>query len=169
MVYILNKFWKKYATTENILIGCVLVPAGLLGFAFILEYFVDLVPCPLCIVQRFFFFFIGLVALGGLVWKSVFTVQRSGLLISFLAFLGGSIALRQVILQHQPMDMESTGCAVSFGSFMDSFLYALGGRGNCGVVDWTFLQLSIAEWSFLCFVGFLIVGIWLINKHEGKV
>lgn len=168
----LKKFFREYVTAENIFLLCIVSTISLLGFAFVLEYFVDLVPCPLCIVQRFFFFFIGLTALGGLLCKNLFTVRRSGVLVALLALLGGSIALRQIILQHQPMDMESTGCAVSFGSFFDSFLYALGGRGNCGVVDWTFLTLSIAEWSLLCFVGFLVVGVGLvigIGKHEDKI
>ena len=58
--------FKKYVTTENILLFLVVSTGALLGFAFVLEYFVDLVPCPLCIVQRFFYLFIGVSALVGL-------------------------------------------------------------------------------------------------------
>ena len=27
------------------------------------------------------------------------------------------------------------------------------GSGDCSAVDWTFLGLTIANWSFLCFMG----------------
>lgn len=163
---ILKNGFAKFITVENVLLFCVVSVVGLLGFAFVLEYFVDLVPCPLCIVQRFFYLLIGLTALAALLWPRVLTLLRSSMLIIVLAVLGGGVALRQVILQHQPVDLESTGCAVSFGSFLDSFLYALGGRGNCGIIDWTFLTFSIAEWSLLWFGIFCILGIVLIFHHQ---
>lgn len=160
------EFFKRYITTENTLLFLVVSTGVLLGFAFVLEYFVDLVPCPLCIVQRFFYLLIGLTALAALFWSQVFTRLRSGSLVLLWAIIGGGVALRQVILQHQPQDIDSTGCAVSFGSFFDSFLYALGGRGNCGVVDWTFLTFSIAEWSLVWFGIFFFVGVYLLIKRD---
>ena len=160
------EFFKRYITTENTLLFLVVSTGVLLGFAFVLEYFVDLVPCPLCIVQRFFYLLIGLTALAALFWSQVFTRLRSGSLVLLWAIIGGGVALRQVILQHQPQDIDSTGCAVSFGSFFGSFLYALGGRGNCGVVDWTFLTFSIAEWSLVWFGIFFFVGVYLLIKRD---
>lgn len=161
-----SHFYQKYLTYQNILCLTIISAVGLLGFAFVLEYFVDLVPCPLCIVQRFFYLLIGLTALGGIIWPKILTRLRSLGLVVVWAILGGSVALRQVILQHQPPDVESTGCAVSFGSFLDSFLYALGGRGNCGIIDWTFLSFSIAEWSLVCFVGYLGLAVLLLVTKE---
>ncbi len=70
--------------------------------------------------------------------------------------------MRQVWLQHLPQAEDATGCAVSFGSFLDSTLYALGGRGNCGIIDWTFISFSIAEWSLLWFVVFIFIGMCLV-------
>ena len=75
--------------------------------------------------------------------------------------------MRQVWLQRFPIQSESTtGCAVSFGSFLDGVLYALGGRGNCGIVDWTFLTFSIAEWSLCWFILFALCGAWLIFNEK---
>jgi protein dithiol:quinone oxidoreductase len=159
-----KKFIQKYATVENILLFLVVSTGGLLGFAFVLEYFVDLVPCPLCIVQRFFYLFIGVSALVGLLAK--LGARLVGGLVVLWSLVGGAVALRQVWLQHFPTITDSTGCAVSFGSFLDSALFALGGRGNCGIVDWTFLTFSIAEWSLVWFILFTIVGIWLAAKEK---
>ena len=157
---------QEYITKENTILFLMVVPLCLLGFGFVLEYFVDLVPCPLCIVQRFFFLGIAIVALGA--WLNKNLQQKIvGILTSLLALVGGVVAARQVWLQHLPQPMESsTGCAVSFGSFLDTVLYALGGRGNCSVVDWSFLTFSIAEWSLLWFVIFLSIGVYLMSKHD---
>jgi disulfide bond formation protein DsbB len=41
------------------------------------------------------------------------------------------------------------------------------GSGDCTTIDWTFLGLSIANWSFLCFVFFAVVGLVLIARQVG--
>ncbi len=166
----LKGLYQKYLTLENTLLFLVVSTVGLLGFAFVLEYFVDLVPCPLCIIQRFFYLLIGLTGFLALLpaTRSHMTARWTGLGVILWALIGGAVALRQVFLQHQPQTMESTGCAVSFGSFLDSTLYALGGRGNCGIIDWTFLTFSIAEWSLLWFVIFLLIGSWLTYSRSSS-
>lgn len=160
----LKNLYQRYVTTENTLLFLVVSTGALLGFAFVLEYFVDLVPCPLCIVQRFFYLFIGISALVGLFTK--LSSRVVGGLVMLWSILGGGVAMRQVWLQRFGTVSDSTGCAVSFGSFTDSFLFALGGRGNCGIVDWTFLTFSIAEWSLLWFGIFLVIGGWLIIERK---
>lgn len=136
----------------------------LLGFAFILEYFVELTPCPLCIAQRIFFFLIGLASAAFLWWPAVVTKRVVGIKITAYALLGGAIAARQVWMQWYPENLDPTRCGVSFGSFIDQFLQALGGSGDCAVVDWTLMHLSIAEWSLISFVILLLVGCWFLWK-----
>ncbi len=161
------RFSSQFARSSLVLVA--LACAGLLAFAYILEFFVNLVPCPLCIVQRFFFLLVGLVALfGGLRLLGWFTVGRSALLIGLFSLAGGSVALRQVWLQHFPPESDPTRCTVSFGSFLDSVILALGGAGNCAIVDWTFLGLSIAEWSLLWFAAFLFYAIWLALASQSE-
>lgn len=136
--------------------------AFLLAFAFVLEAFVALTPCPLCIAQRFFFVLIGLVAVVLLWWPKILTKGLVGLKIAVYALLGGAIAARQVWMQWHPQAIDPTRCGVSFGSYIDQFLLALGGSGDCATVDWTFLTLSIAEWSFFSFVVLFLAGCWFI-------
>jgi disulfide bond formation protein DsbB len=38
------------------------------------------------------------------------------------------------------------------------------GSGDCTKVDWTFLGGSIANWSFICFVGYALVGLAIAFK-----
>jgi len=41
----------------------------------------------------------------------------------------------------------------------------LKGTGECAVVDWTFLGLSIAEWSLGCFLLFALVSVLLLARR----
>jgi disulfide bond formation protein DsbB len=35
------------------------------------------------------------------------------------------------------------------------------GSGDCSKIDWVFLGLTIANWSFLCFVGVMLLAVLL--------
>jgi disulfide bond formation protein DsbB len=39
------------------------------------------------------------------------------------------------------------------------------GSGDCTKVDWTFLGLSIANWSALAFLGLLAFGAWVLWRQ----
>ena len=78
---------------RNLLLLIALYCASLLIFAMLLVRFVDLVPCPLCILQRFFYAFIGLTAL--IAWMRYFqplTDRIAGVLIVIFSLLGGALA-----------------------------------------------------------------------------
>jgi disulfide bond formation protein DsbB len=38
------------------------------------------------------------------------------------------------------------------------------GSGDCSVIDWTFLGLSIANWSFLSFTAISLIALALILR-----
>jgi disulfide bond formation protein DsbB len=138
----------------------------LLSFALVLEYFVELTPCPLCIAQRIFFFLIGAATFFYLWFPKLLTQKLLAIKVILLSLFGGAIAARQVWMQHHPPTTDSAGCPVSFGSFIDQFLQALGGTGDCAKVDWTFITLSIAEWSLISFIFLFIVGVWFWQRSK---
>ena len=39
------------------------------------------------------------------------------------------------------------------------------GTGECAAVDWTFLRLSIAEWSLLWFAALFLYSLWLLRSR----
>lgn len=153
---------------KNLLLLVALYCAALLVFAFVIVRVVDgLVPCPLCIVQRFFYAFVGLAALVGyLRWWPRYSERVAGAAVAGLAFLGWLVAARHVYLQRFNEADPSSGCAVSFGSFLDDFIFALGGTGNCAIIDWSFIGLSIADWSLIAFTGLAAVGVWIFLKGK---
>ena len=141
-----------------------LICAGLLAFAYYLQYVKGLEPCPLCLMQRGFFY--GL--MGTLVIATVH--GRGNLLYGSIAalFAAGGLATagRQVWLQHLPPE-RVPACGPDLFFMLDNFPLSrvvttlLKGTGECAAVDWTFLGLSIAEWSALWFAAFLVYAVWL--------
>jgi disulfide bond formation protein DsbB len=135
-----------------------LVCAALLGFAYYLQYVRGLQPCPLCMVQRGFFYLVfATFALG-----AVHAPRRLGTwiyaaLIVFFAAGGAATASRQVWLQHLPSD-KVPACGPDLFFMLENFPLArtmeklFYGSGECAAVDWKFLGLSIAGWSLVWFV-----------------
>lgn len=158
---------KTWVEPRKLLLLISLYCAGLLLFAFALVRVANLVPCPLCIVQRFFFAFVGLAAFVGYMgWWSRFTTRLAGLAVAGFSFMGWLVAARHVYIQRFPSTDPSSGCHVSFGSFLDDIIVALGGTGNCALVDWTMLSLSIPEWSLIAFTGLTVAGVWIYRQTD---
>lgn len=147
------------------------VCAALLGFALYVERGMFMLPCPLCILQRFFFAGMGLLGLLAALHNPAGRAGRVayGVAIGFLAAVGGSIAARHVWLQMQPPS-GFPSCSGQGLSYMleslgpvDAFAQSLSGSADCAKVDWAFLGLSMPAWTLLCFVllgfGALVAGL----------
>jgi disulfide bond formation protein DsbB len=141
--------------------------ALLLAFGYYLQYARGLDPCPLCLVQRGFFWAV----LAVCVVAAAHAPRRRGTTIyGFLMLLfaagGAAAAGRQVWLQHLPPD-KVPQCGPDLFFMLENFPLArtlktlIAGTGECAVVDWTFLGLSIAEWSLAWFVGLCFYALWL--------
>jgi disulfide bond formation protein DsbB len=139
--------------------------AGLLGFGYYLQFFAGQVPCPLCIFQRFAYLAVGFVALVAAVHGPagrVRLVYDAGILLA--AVTGAGIAARQVWLQHLPPD-QVPECGPGLDYMLDVFpltetlRMVFTGSGECAEVGWQFLSLSIAEWSLLWFLAFIVAAL----------
>ena len=85
---------------------------------------------------------------------------------------GAAAASRQVWLQHLPAD-KVPQCGPDLFFMLENFPLArtlktlVSGTGECAVVDWTFLGLSIAEWS-LAWFSVLALGLILLVAVRAK-
>ena len=141
----------------NIATFCVV----LLSFGFYLEYFQNLSPCPLCLLQRLFYFMILLINVFSLFLLSAVRYKITSLCIStFFSLLGAITAGRQVWLQHLPSD-QVPECGPGVGYLLEVYplqkvleiIYR--GSGSCAETLWEFLGLSIAGWSTIFFIFLL--------------
>ncbi|MGH8508969.1 MAG: disulfide bond formation protein B [Gammaproteobacteria bacterium] len=144
-----------------------LLCGGSLAFGIYLEIVQGLEPCPLCMIQRLFFASAGCLGILAAVHGPAHTGSRVySALIGFSALAGGSVAGRQVWLQHLPPD-QVPQCGPGFSYLMDTFpmLEALAkilrGSGECAEIGWSFLSLSIAEWALVLFV--VLLGICIVQ------
>lgn len=145
---------------------------AMLAFGLYLQHGVGLEPCPMCIVQRYALVLVAIVA--GITALS----QRQGLLVTgagvmaLLSGLGAFVAARQSFLQWYPPEIAS--CGRDLYGMIETFPLKRAipmifkGSGDCTKIDWTFLGLSIANWSFVCFVVIAVLGIALVFRQLKK-
>jgi disulfide bond formation protein DsbB len=151
-------------TLQRWMLLTALAGIGMLVFGLYLQHVVGLNPCPMCIVQRYAL--IGVVVLGLIGWR----LQGKGLgltalLLALDAGFGGFTAARQSWLQWYPPEIVT--CGRDFYGMVENFPLnraipmIFKGSGDCTKIDWTFLGGSIANWSFVAFVVFGLMGLWV--------
>jgi disulfide bond formation protein DsbB len=145
---------------------------GMLAFGLYLQHVVGLEPCPMCIVQRYALVLVAVVAgITAFATRKSLLVSGSGL-IAVLSGLGAFVAARQSFLQWYPPEIAS--CGRDLYGMIETFPLKRAipmifkGSGDCTKIDWTFLGLSIANWSFICFVVIAVLAIALVARPLKK-
>ena len=136
----------------------------LLGYAYYLQYAQGLEPCPLCLVQRgFFYLVLTVLILGALHGRGR---KIYGPMAALFALGGIATAGRQLWLQSLPAD-KVPQCGPDLFFMLENFPLSrtleklFTGTGECAVVDWKFLGLSIAGWSAVWFAALFCYALWL--------
>jgi disulfide bond formation protein DsbB len=155
----------------NLLI--VLAIAGLLATGYYMQFVMHLEPCMLCMSQRLCFMATGAAALLALVHNPSGAARKVyGIAGALFALGGAALASRQLWLQSLPKD-QVPACGPGFDYVLETFPFLeaasimIRGDGNCAAVDWTFLGLSIAGWSWIWFAGFAGVLLWQAFRRDG--
>lgn len=140
---------------------------GLLAFGLYLQIGLGLEPCPMCIVQRYALIAVALLALLLAAAWPLRAVRWIGLpLLLAAALLGAFTAARQSWLQWFPPEISA--CGRDLYGMIESFPLrrvipmVFRGTGDCTQIDWTFLGLSIANWSFLALGGMALLSAALL-------
>ena len=145
---------------------------GLVSFALYNQYIQYLDPCPLCVLQRVAFMWIGAAALvaalhnPGRVGHQVY----AWLLVAGAAF-GAVIAGRHVWLQKLPPELVPE-CGPGLNYMLENFPFTevvrqvFYGSGDCAEVLWTFLGMSMPQWTFIWYVGLALVTLWVVYRAK---
>ena len=122
----------------------------------------------MCIVQRYAMVLIAVVAGVAAALPMRAAHFAGAALVLPMAGFGGFVAARQSWLQWYPP--ETVSCGRDFYGMIETFPLKRAipmifrGGGDCSKVDWTFLGLSIANWSFLCFVLIVLGALALLAR-----
>ncbi len=157
-------FIKFFRSVRLIWLSSFLLTVFLLIFSFWLQAHDGMIPCLLCLLQRFVFVILAVIFLLGILGSSRLFHKTTALLAFLAASAGVFFAGRQVWLQHLPAG-EQADCGVSLHYLMEILPWdqvvtrVLQGSAECSRVTWQFLHLSLAEWSLIFFVFFAVISL----------
>lgn len=161
------------ARPRRVLAGITAICVAMLAFGLYLQHVVGLEPCPMCIVQRYALILVAvLAALAGLTGRKALQIPLAAAAALMAAF-GAFVAARQSWLQWYPPEIAT--CGRDFYGMIETFPLKRAipmifkGSGDCTKVDWSFLGLSIANWSFLWFAAFALVLAALVLRRYAAV
>ena len=135
-----------------------------------LQNHLGLEPCPMCIVQRYALIAVIVWCLLGVSANAPVRTLVMTWLIALTAGFGAFVAARQSWLQWYPPEVVS--CGRDFYGMIENFPLQRAvpmifkGSGDCTKIDWTFLGGSIANWSFVVFMGIFVLML-LLRLRDG--
>jgi disulfide bond formation protein DsbB len=148
-----------FASRRHVGLVVFAVIVGLLSESLFLQHVEGFEPCPMCVIQRYEFVLLALLALVAALIPGVLgrIVHASAILI---ALAGMGTAAWHVKLQLFPPVSETCGPGLEYMIGELPLTRALPmifhGSGDCSEVQWTFLGISIAGWSLVWFTLFTI-------------
>ena len=150
-----------------------LICAGMLAFGILyLQNVVGLEPCPMCIVQRYCLIVLGVFSALAALSKGPRGWRFWGVLGIAVCGFGAFTAARQSWLQWYPPEVAT--CGRDLYGMIESFPLQRAipmifkGSGDCSAVDWTFLGGSIANWSFVWFVIFIVAILVTLLRQPAR-
>ena len=144
--------------------------SGLLASGLALGEFLRLTPCYLCNFQRFLYIVIALLSAFACVtnrWPRFW-----GLSTGLSALWGIATAAEQSWMQYAPDQV--TECGLSDPTLVETIVNWLSMKwpamfmvtGFCTEKDWTFIGLTLANWSVLCFLALASISVWQAFRRK---
>lgn len=152
----------------------VLSCAGLLAVGLWVQHVEFIDPCPLCILQRLAFIWIGIVALvAGIHNPGRRGRWAYGLAVVVGAAFGTVIAGRHVWLQNLPAD-QVPECGMGLNYMLETMPFAevlsqiFHGSGECAQIDWTFVGLSMPSWTLIWYIGLGLITLGVVARAHSN-
>lgn len=139
---------------------------ALLAVAMVLQHGMDMLPCPLCVIQRYLFLAIAIAALAGVAARQ----QKWGAGLGLLCALSGlGVAGRHVYILAHPglscgIDPLETSLNKVFTAHYMPFMFKA--DGLCEDALATVFGLSVPQWSILCFALLSVALVWLLARRK---
>ena len=152
-------------TSRKLLLSIAFACFGLLAVALYLQHGMDMLPCPLCVIQRYLFLAVALGCLIGAAGK-----PKAGAGIALLGALGGlGVAGKHLYILAHPglscgIDPLETALNKVFTAQYLPFL--LKADGLCEDATAPFFGLSIPQWSMLGFAVFTLALVWILLRRR---
>ena len=139
---------------------------ALLAAAMYIQHILDMLPCPLCVIQRYLFLAIALACLIG----AASNKPKPGAGLGLLGALGGlGVAGKHLYVLAHPglscgIDPLETSLNTIFTARTMPFIFKA--DGLCEDASAPFFGLSIPQWSFIWFALFALALIWILARRK---
>lgn len=148
--------------------------AALLGYALYVEHGMFMMPCPLCILQRIAFVGMGVFFLVGAAAgpRPRWLRRVVSSLVGLWALAGAGVAVWHLRMQNLPPSEVPSCASMDLGYMLNAFPFqkviekVFTSSGECAVVDWTFLGVSMPGWTLLWYLILGIAAIWAGWRHR---
>ena len=145
---------------------------GILIASITVQHHYGLAPCPLCMLQRMMMIAILCTLTAWWIHNPKQLAKKCYCsMVSVLSLLGLALAARQTWIQLSP-DSAQSSCLPGLSYLFQNMPWgqalklALHGSTECGSVHWSFMGMSIANWSILSFITILALMIALISTNR---
>lgn len=151
---------------------------GLISFCYSLfaQYYQNIEPCPLCMIQRWTLFLITILAFTFMLHNPKnLLIKLYSLIIIGLSTFGIKIAYQHLCLISLPKSQQPQSCGMPLDvlfyklPFLNFINYILKGDAECSKIDWKIFGI-IAPQAFmiLCMIFILLMLFTLFNKTTQK-
>ena len=133
--------------------------AAMLAYGLYVQHVLFIDPCPLCVLQRLAFIWIGAVALLATILLILGTAA------------GLTVSVRHLWLQSLPAE-QVPDCGMGLNYMLETLPFTqvlaevFRGSGECAEVDWVFLGLSMPGWTFLWYLAFAAGTIFVLLRAK---
>ena len=154
-------------------IGLAVLSAWALGAAFISGYVFMLMPCKLCLYQRYAYMALAMISAIALCFKSV-SVKRFLLFCCAGTVLVGCLTAFYHVGVEQQIFTEPASCASSINESLTLNLEEMKNQiynnaPHCSEVSFTFLGISMAGWNGLTLLIVFIILAQYLNLSQRKI
>ncbi|WP_295994233.1 disulfide bond formation protein B [Rugamonas sp.] len=153
--------------TRTLLLSVAAACIAAFGAALYLQHAMDMLPCPLCVIQRYLFLAIAVFCLIG-----AYGMPKTGAALALLAAIGGlGTAGRHLwVLGHPGLScgidpMETILNRVPTATYLP-FLFRA--DGMCEDALAPVLGLSVPQWSFVCYGLCALVLAWALVRRNRR-
>lgn len=158
-------------STRSLYLLALITIGFLLLTSLYLQFFVGILPCPLCTLQRIAFGTLGILFLIGIIADSK---RWACLLVNFLSALVSALGIvlagRQLWLQHFPTTEGECGVSIQYMlqvlPFNEVVEKIFAGSAECSQSTWEFMHLNMPAWALLWFILFFFLSLYLVWKDR---
>ncbi|MEO7493759.1 MAG: disulfide bond formation protein B [Massilia sp.] len=153
--------------SRNLLLAIAAFSIGVVGVALYLQHVKDLLPCPLCVIQRYLFLAIAICALVG-----AFGKPRLGAGLGLLAALGGlGVVGKHLWVLAYPgrsCGIDPVETVLNKLPTATAMPWLFQADGICEDARDTILGLSIPQWSAISFVALTAALVYLLVRRAAR-